>query len=63
MKKKFILLYSAIFLCTSLFAFEDSTFSGYLGLLADAPAKKELYSEGFVAGQLDFGGKIIFRGE
>jgi len=63
MKKIFILLYSALFLCGAISAIEQPAFSGYLGILADAPAKKELYTEGFAAGQLDFGGKFIFRGE
>jgi len=63
MKKKFILLYLALFLCAALSAVEQAAFSGYLGLLGEMPAKKELYTEGFAAGQLDFGGKFIFRGE
>ncbi|MBP5696704.1 MAG: hypothetical protein J6X11_08680 [Treponema sp.] len=63
MKKNFVLLYSAIFLSAALCTAEEAAFSGYFGILADAPAKKELYTEGFAAGQLDFGGNLIFRGE
>lgn len=63
MMKKHTTLLAFILTTLPLAALEPPAFSGFTGILGQASLDKEIYGQGFFAGQFDFSGKLLFRTE